>query len=547
VFQLWADAWGILVSRRVRCLLTSIAAVGAVCSPLSAQTAQQPPTSRIRSTVYLVQIDVVAKDKSGNPVSGLEANDFTLLDDGQEQKITRLTVEHETLQALPATLVSPLPGASAAAQPNTIFSNTHPENAVPTVILFDGLNTAAEDQTSMKKALLQSLHQLKDGTPVALLVLGEDLTVVNDFTTSTISLRNAAGSGFDAHAEGFGPAIQVRSTGDARIDAGFLKAAGQGFRAEGQDRVAHTLTALNTICNRLAHFRGRKSLVWISGGVDTSSDSRDLADAIDRLNDANVAVYTVDARGVLLDPGIGAENDPNDLAAELHEHREEVRSDVLATVAHSTGGVYYHNTNRLGAAINRALDDRSLVYVLDYYPRHGDWNGKLHKLEVKTSHPGVRLRYRASYRAALPPPATPQEQQQMVAALSSSSLDFPGIRFSVELMPGQAVDPHFVLHVPVEEVQWSSEDGKVAATFQVWFIQKPAAGADIAIFAGKSEVHLPPDAYQAALSHGVLLAMDIKIQPPATKVRVLLRDMNSGRMGSVDVPVDSKPIPTPAN
>ena len=37
----------------------------------------------------------------------------------------------------------------------TTFSNTHPDNVVPTVILFDALNTALEgDQPSMKKGLV---------------------------------------------------------------------------------------------------------------------------------------------------------------------------------------------------------------------------------------------------------------------------------------------------------------------------------------------------------------------------------------------------------
>src|SRR5262249_8672989 len=153
-----------------------------------------------------------------------------------------------------------------------------------------------------------------------------------------------------------------------------------------------------------------------------------VEEAIDRLNDANIAVYTVDARGVLLDPD--AATDPIDLIGDVKTEQEETRGDVLSVVATATGGVPYRNTNRLQDAISQAMADRSLVYVLDYYPRHGNWTGKLHKLRVKTSHSGVRLRYRASYRATLPARPNPQEQREVLATLASSPLEYSGIHFN---------------------------------------------------------------------------------------------------------------------
>ena len=484
-----------------------------------------------------MEVDVIARDKHGKPVSGLGAKDFTLFDDGEEQKIARVSVERETPET-----VSAAPAADRKTQPNQeTFNNTHQENVVPTVILFDVLNTPPENQVSMKNALLHALNHMQEGTPVALLILGDDLTVVSDFTTSSISLTQAAGEQFGLRPEGFGPPITARATGNSVRDHMIMKAATHAILAEDHDRVVRTLEALNLICRQLAGLRGRKSLMWITGGLSVSGESQSVQDAIDRLNDANVAVYTVDARGVLLDPGISAENDPNDLTAPVQQEREEVRGDVLAVVAASTGGAFYHNTNSLDDAVGRALQDRSLVYVLDYYPGHGDWNGKLHKLKVTTSRPGVSLRYRASYRATTPSQPTVLEQQQMLAAVASASLDFPGIRFSVDIKPGPASDPHFVLHVPVEEMQWSAEDGNMIAVLQVWFIQKRASGADLATSNWRSNLRLASAPYQAAVRSGVAFGADLKLQEGAARIRVLVRDANSGRIGSVDVPVDSNP------
>jgi VWFA-related protein len=485
--------------------------------------------------VRLVQVDVIAKDKHGNPISDLEAKDFTLMDDGKPQKISHLSIEHDE----PSTGVEKgAPGSTNHPTP-TAFSNSHPENAVPTIILFDVLNTAVEDQPAMKKGLLQSLNGMKEGTPVALLILGDDLTVVSDFTTSTISLTKAAGNGLGLRAEGFGPAITARKTGNPKRDSMILKATSQAFRVEDRERMVRTLAALNLICEQLAPMRGRKSLLWVAGGLSAFGQATEVEDAIDKLNDANVGVYTVDARGVLLDPGLTAETDTNDLTAPVHEERELTRGDVLAVMANNTGGVGYHNTNRLDGAISQALGDRSLVYVLDYYPQHGDWRGKRHKLVVKTSRPGVRLRYRASYRATLPARPNAQEQQQLLAEVAASPLDFAGIHFNVELKPGQAADPEFVLHVPAEELQWSADEGKMVASLQVWYVQKRAAGEDLVTTGSKSDLRLSTHAYQAALRDGIAVASDVILQRSAAKVRVLLRDGNSGKIGSVDVPVDS--------
>ena len=377
---------------------------------------------RIRNTVRLVEVDVIAEDKHGNPVKDLDAKDFTLLDNGKVQKITACdggagnTGQRGRLPPDPANTSAPSHAAT--------FSNSHPENVAATVILFDVLNTPAEHQPLMAKELVKALNRLPPGTPIALLILGDDLTVVSDFTTSTISLADAAGQRLGIRGEGFGPPISVRASGNPIIDRMVTKAVERAFHADENDRASRTLAALNLIGEQLARIHGRKSLLWLTGGLNVTRDSWAVQTTIDKLSDADVAVYTVDTRGVVLDPGTSAENDSNDLAAPVTEEQETVRGDILAIVARNTGGVFYHNTNRLDGAITRAIEDRAVVYALDYYPHHDDWRGRFHKLEVKTSRAGVHLRYRSGYLATPPAQPSAQDQQQMLAAVASSPAGF---------------------------------------------------------------------------------------------------------------------------
>ncbi|HTT24618.1 MAG TPA: VWA domain-containing protein [Candidatus Sulfotelmatobacter sp.] len=518
------------LTRRTFSWLSTLLLISSLC----AQTPADSPAVTIRSNVRLVQIDVIAKDKHGNPVSGLEAKDFTLLDDGVPQKIARISVERGAGESDMGNTI-----ADAAKQTGTpIFSNIRPDNVVPTVILFDVLNTPPEDQRSMEKALVQSLKHMKEGTPIALLILGDDLAVVSDFTTSSISLSRIAEAEFHPRAEGFGPPLSVRKTSNALANGMMRKGLIKEFRAQEHERIARTLSALHVISERLGPMRGRKSLLWMTAGLSTPDGYPPVEEAIDRLNDANVAVYTVDARGVLLDPDNATE--PSDLIADIKADHEESRGDILSVVATATGGVPYRNTNRLEDAISQAMADRGLVYVLDYYPRHGDWTGKLHKLRVKTSHSGVRLRFRSSYRATLPVRPNAQEQREVLATLASSPLEYSGIHFNVQVEPGPAADPRFMLHVPADQVQWSAGEGKMQGKVQVWFIQKRASGEDLVTNTSKTDLRLAQDSYQEEPDQAVSLTSDLKLDPSSAKVRVMLLDVNSGKVGTVDVPVDSK-------
>lgn len=481
----------------------------------------------------MVEVDVIAKDKHGNAVTDLEAKDFQLFDNGRRQQVTHVSVERPAFRST----AEPL-DANLKTTPTTTFSNTHTNSDSTTAILFDVLNTAREDQATMRTELLKSLDHLPEGTRVALLVLGENLTVVSDFSESTVSLKNAAENQFHLRAEGFGPAITARATGSPTRDRMILKATTQAFRGEEQERAVRTLAALREICDELARIPGRKSLVWLTSGL-TADRSQDMKAQIDRFNDANVTVYTIDARGVLMDPDANAETDSNDMTQPMQAEREETRANVLAELAGNTGGVFYHNANRLGQAVNQALQDSSIVYVINYYPTHNKWNGELHKLQVRTDRPGVKLRYRENYRANPSAPVTQQTQQQILAAVASSSPDFPGIRFSAEVKPDTKADPTLLLNVPAAELDMSSKEGKMVGQLEVWFLQKRASGDDVYNTHWKSDLLLTPDQYQIALRKGVSLSGGFTLKPSVAKVRVIVRDNQSGKIGSVDIPAEA--------
>src|SRR5262249_19061038 len=66
-----------------------------------------------------------------------------------------------------------------------------------------------------------------------------------------------------------------------------------------------TYRAVQFIANHLAGLRGRKNLIWVSGGFPT--------EAVRVLDHANVAIYPVDARGLVADQRFTAESRPTSI------------------------------------------------------------------------------------------------------------------------------------------------------------------------------------------------------------------------------------------
>src|ERR1700712_3039786 len=92
-----------------------ILAIGLVLTATAAPIGQQappPPTPTFRSSVNLVLVDVVVRDKNGTPIPGLKLEDFELLEDGVRQQIVTFASEVIATNAAPVAATSTLSAAA---------------------------------------------------------------------------------------------------------------------------------------------------------------------------------------------------------------------------------------------------------------------------------------------------------------------------------------------------------------------------------------------------------------------------------------------------
>ena len=183
-----------------------------------------------------------------------------------------------------------------------------------------------------------------------------------------------------------------------------------------------TLSSIKSVADWFGGVRGRrKTMLLISEGIDyditdiirgydapsssASSIIDDTREAIAAAARANVSIYAVDPRGLTTmgDDTIGVSSFADDPTAGIGigslNNELRLSQDSLRTLADETGGFAAVNTNQFTSAFQRIVSDNSTYYVLAYYPPSDKRNGKFHKIEVKTTRPGLTIRSRKGYSA----------------------------------------------------------------------------------------------------------------------------------------------------
>jgi VWFA-related protein len=153
------------------------------------------------------------------------------------------------------------------------------------------------------------------------------------------------------------------------------------------------LSALQTAVGMLRPLPDQKSLVYFSSGlrlngVDNQAQLRATENAALR---ANVAIFPVDARGLVADAPLGdaTQRSPGGLAmfngqqAGQRVMAFQRSQDTLYALAKDTGGKAMLDNNDLSAGIVQAADAISSYYILGYYSTHVALDGKFRKTDVK--------------------------------------------------------------------------------------------------------------------------------------------------------------------
>jgi VWFA-related protein len=509
--------------------------------------AQQSPTFRVGTK--LVQVDVVVRDKHG-PATGLTKQDFTVLDNGKPQEIAVFSVKSSFVKSTGTLAPAPI-----ALPPGVVSNRLEFEGDAPgtaTVVLLDRRNTERTDQAYAIQRIVRYLETRRKRDRIGIYTSGRDgFQAVQDLTDDKELLRRAANSLKPQETSYICADLQGREA-EACTDGEIL------------GRVLDTKHALKGIARHLAKVPGRKNLIWVTAGfpiiwpappsVPLYNFTPDMEEAARALNNANVALYAVDARGLIgaLGQLTGVPNaesrGPASLAAMMRQNLARAYRavgptgiDTMNLLAGLTGGDVYFNTNGIEDSIQTAVEDADLTYTLGFYPAQESKDRDLHSLKVKVARGGVSVRYRENYSASLTPAKAhgrPTNDRPTMDQLLNDPLNATQLELFAETAPDQAHPGSYLVRVSVDlhDVQLEHQNTSWVGLLNIsFFVEGSKSGQTIA---KKIEIH--EEQLAAGLEKPLVVETSIALEAPRGILHVVAQDQATGAAGSLRLPLGRK-------
>jgi VWFA-related protein len=571
--------------------------------PQTPPSKQEPPAV-LKVTTRLVTVDVVARDRHGNPVRDLTANDFQIAEQvgshKSQQQIASFRLLDRSLNN------SPDLERAALQLPAGVYTNlvsTKSLSAPPTILLVDGLNTDATTQLQVRQQMVRLLASAPSDVPLAVFLLGRELRLLQTFTTDTKLLHAAAqralsleatnlqakdarddtlshsslleqmaGAEGQSDVPGGAPRLGNNSNALLAMRALELQRFEREQYAESMDvRVKLTFDALRLIARHVSGYPGRKNLIWLSSAFPLAitpganltmvakfsgmrNYSADMTAVASALTDAQIAVYPVDPRGLetqaLFDPESRGKANPFSEGATLNRE-SNVRfftQDSMQNLAQQTGGKVCLNNNDLSECVKRAIDDSSSYYELSYYPTDKNWHGEFRRTSVKTSRPGVQLSFREGYFAREAESTWAKDAKATDAHLSQAACnDFlTATSIFVEasaLPPDQPGQTKYFLVIDPNAISFGAPDGGGQnVQIELATCMFNARGLPLQFNRQSIGQKFTETEYQSIKAHGISHAISFVPKPETARIRLLVCDTRTGMIGSVDLPYPTRII-----
>jgi VWFA-related protein len=524
----------------------------------------------------VVTVPVVVTDKKGVHLTGLKQSDFSIEENGHPRPVATFEEVSTTEGAFKSAPSSRYPFSNFA------FARQEPRRV--TIIVLDLLNTSFFNQTNVRQQLIKFLTvHLRDTDPVSLTLLtNHGLRLVHSFTTDPGILvaalkhvdsnyssvdKTASGHLSDMHPEGDfeAPLAGVLTPTDvanaeSKHLAKLLAQSADASYAHMQhlDQTIITLYALQELAQSSSGIPGRKSVIWASGGLPFILSDPDSLNGIDirsfsmyeetwrALNDANIAVYPIDAHGLVAPGGSADSRNPR------NEHEPNFPSrhsrgipvmpaqnlqDSLRAFADATGGKACYNRNDFDRCIALADEDSSQYYMLTYYLPEDDRKPGWRKLKVHVGPAHGDIRAREEFYVGDTKPLTPKDVQQEFELAFSSPLDYTAVPLGWKLTTSEAAENGnqkvgFEVFLPPHALVMQEDWLK----FNVHVVATDPRNKSTLVFSKMFHAHLKSGAGAEIDRQGLTYKGDMLLAPGHYHLKLMVRDDFTGKFGSVGAP-----------
>ncbi len=518
-----------------------------------------------RIAVDVVNVEVYVTDKSGEPVTGLGRDDFLVTEDGRPVEVVNF---HHVSKGRVAPEAGALESATAetpAAERDLLDVPRLGEAPMPEsqrlhlVVYVDNFHIHPLNRNRVFGRLRAFIQRVvKPGDEVMIASWDRSLHIRHPFTgdpdlvnDALYELEKLSGSAVEREAERSAALKAIYEAQSLRR----AESRAREFSDAGFHELGLALDGLEEMVDSLAGLPGRKMLLHVSDGLpmvpgqdlyqaiqqrfaDISAlgqaiswdKSRQFNRLISLANSNRTSFYTIDAGGLRVQSGMGAENASVNSAHVVSGTIDGVRrrnlQAPLVQMARQTGGQSIMNTNNVTAGLERFASDFGNYYSLGYRAPSTD-RGRHHKIEVrlKAKTPGRRLRHREGYRdKSIETRLSDGVASYLVHGYQTNPL---GVEIDLgEQTPGEddRVNVAIRVRVPMEKLVLLPQGDFHVGRLRLYFGAVDEKGRDAELQELPFELRIPASAIEVARQDEVARVINATMRKGRQKLVIAVRD-----------------------
>jgi VWFA-related protein len=544
------------------------------------EPAEAEPTYYESIDVQVVNVEVFVSDKSGQRVTGLTSRDFQLLEDGRPVEITNFfAVGGAAASGETATVPAGSTTPAALPQPAAVPA----EQRLHLAIVIDDMSLGTQPRGRLLKSLREDVIPRLRPQDLALVATsaGSGVEVAQGPTADKGLLlaaldRVATGTLRDGARVQEGRRLlqeidQAHLPDRERasnLEEGNARAIYDGIRRYSQEcseESRNTLAALTGFVDTLAGLPGRKSLLYVGGGLslrpgealyrawerklgelrskmgasplDTFND--DLTAAFNAMvrhaNGNRVTFYTLGATEGL--GGLSVAMGTASWTPEIEALEKANLVDSLLRLADGTGGLASVNAGDPGPLLGRMNDDFQSYYSLGFVPARKS-TGKDHKIEVTVrGRRDVEVRYRSGH-------SERTDRERMTDRTQAALLLDPGenpLEVALEFTRETKTDDgqlavEVLVKFPLARLvllpSGEFHEGKVS----IWVSARDPEGRSSPVRDVTVPIRVPNDQVLTALAQNAAYTMKLVLRDEEHRIAVAVRDELGNVESAVSVP-----------
>lgn len=491
----------------------------------------------------VVNIDAFVTDKKGNPVDGLTKDDFRIFQDGTERKITNFAqYTREVYRTLFAKPLHDLEAVAPTPTPTQTGLDRRDIKPIFMMVYIDNFNLRPLDRNRVLAQLREFVRENLQ-PPMQMMVVRHDrsLKIVQPFTSdpdevnsALRGMRMSTGGLRSRDSDRRQVLNMMRQAKDEErtSNSGITGANGNyghaynlmtGFVKQEVNNLSFTVGSLREAVSMLAGLPGRKSILYVSDGLqmvpgidlfyeyaDIYSDTSvmNLISTYDRTtlfkslttsaSAQGVAFYTIGAQGLNM-VGSGTADSRYAQSSLSSTVGTSSYNDSLHYMADTTGGRAIVNTNDFTAGLEKISHDLYNYYSLGY-TLSAAGHDRIHNVKVELrNHPEYNVRYRRRF---VEKSRESQVQDRVMAALITPVDDNP---MAIEVASGQpapATSDWWTVPVhisfPLDKVALLPEGKDYVGRVVVFVAARDREGKQSDVQSQEHEVRIPAADYDQA-------------------------------------------------